>query len=396
MLNFFIKYTRYILLFLLGTLLFQFGESGTFKIVPSKPFNGSILINPYQNINLKNSYVASFHGHTKAWGGIVNGKGDEIIARRRYDSLGYDISLQSQYQNTGVKFQPIPVYEHGINATKTHQLVIGSYNVVWKDYFFPQTLYQKQYILNTLAKDSLNFIVINHPKIRNSYTANDLKFLQNYDAIELLRPRQIATDLWDTALSYGHVVSAIGSDDYHNIFDDSQIGNNLTMIFGEIGLNRPLVEALKKRTTCAVNLNQNNSSNLKDRSIKIKRVKYILDRIFQTQQTIELSLLENANIIWVSNQGIVKKSINKKEDSYRFSNKDSFIRIEVHTNDSIKIYLNPIYRSKENKYVTRQQVAKAHIIENRLQYSSILQSGLSILLILLSITGIITAKKKNS
>lgn len=126
----------------------------------------------------------------------------------------------------------ISVYEHGYNINKTHQLIIGGRGtVVWKDYIFAQNLSQKQHILSLLSKDTNSVIALAHPGIREGYSIEDIKLLENYHLLEGLRPRHNFLNYWDTALTYGHPITLIGSDDFHNINDSSEIGNHLTMLF---------------------------------------------------------------------------------------------------------------------------------------------------------------------
>ena len=56
----------------------------------------------------------------------------------------------------------MPLYEHGYNITKEHQLAIGARRVEWLDFPIWTWLHQKQFILNRVAQTS-DLVAINHP-----------------------------------------------------------------------------------------------------------------------------------------------------------------------------------------------------------------------------------------
>ena len=114
------------LLFLIGSfflfeLLDEYLLFPRFEISLPKSFTGTEFYNPYQNQNFSNLLLGNFHGHTKAWGGLTNGKANPKTSQRRYDSLGYELSNLSQYQFLDEASQgnnSLQVYEHGINLNK--------------------------------------------------------------------------------------------------------------------------------------------------------------------------------------------------------------------------------------------------------------------------------------
>ena len=103
----------------------------------------------------------------------------------------------------------IPAYEHGYNAGKTHQLVLGSNKVKWIDYLLPQTLDNKQDILNALSGPD-NIVIVNHPLSFHGYNALDFKYLSNYDCIGGLKSIRHFNGLLGSALSNGKAVFSRG------------------------------------------------------------------------------------------------------------------------------------------------------------------------------------------
>ena len=128
-----------------------------------------------------------------AWQGITNGNGNASDMYRVYNNLQYGVHAVSNYQLIDTTAQSSPnyigSYEHGYNTLKTHQLVVGTRSVCWKDYLLPQTVNNKQDIINRIRKtDSSALVIINHPMLRNAYGATDFTKLTQYNCIEVLNP----------------------------------------------------------------------------------------------------------------------------------------------------------------------------------------------------------------
>ena len=353
-----------IIFFILYLALDQYLLYPRFEIQSPHPFTGTKFYNPYEVTSFSNFLIANFHGHTKEWGGLTNGKGNDYEALRRYDSLGYDLTDLSQYEfldTLNETNNSLDVYEHGINIKKTHQLVIGSHSVVWFDYFLPQTLNQKQYVLNLLAADTNNIIVINHPNLRHGYSTDDLKYLQNYDYLEGIHPRTQSIAHWDTALTYGHPVYIMGNDDYHDIDMDNQLGNCLTILFSDNKSGPSILRTLKQGNTMAVKLNQNLSANLKERGKKINRLRTLFTNYKLSNDTLYLSLNEVATIQWIGKNGIVRQKNRSSVSIYHINTNDTYIRTQILTTDSIEIFLNPIYRIQDNPIASRYERSKQYV-----------------------------------
>lgn len=154
------------------------------------PFKGDTFYNPYQHFNPEEWTLTNMHAHTNSWFGMTNGKGDAKEVFEAYDSMGYGFHLISEYQKISDYGKDAPnyitAYEHGINIPKGHQLVIGSKQATWKDYFFPHTLANRQHMLDILTEDTGNVVVMNHPAMRTGYEPTDMKFLYNYDCMEVI------------------------------------------------------------------------------------------------------------------------------------------------------------------------------------------------------------------
>lgn len=257
------------------------------------------------------------------------------------------------------------MYEHGYNLQKSHQLIIGKDLVVeWRDFIFPQTFNQKQHILNLLAKDKNMLVAIAHPGIRNGYSLNDMKLLQNYHLLEGLRPRFNFLNYWDTALAYGHPITLIGSDDFHNISDINEIGNHLTILFSNPTDLKLFNSKLLHGQSAVASLNHLPYSSIAERRKKIARLQNMIDQIDFSRDTMFIYLNEKATISWKSNNGLVKQSYNKSKDFYVPKLIDRYVRLEVITTDGISIYFNPLYRTIDGNSIDRIELTKLYLKKN--------------------------------
>ena len=85
----------------------------------------------------------------------------------------------------------IPTYEHGYNVYKTHQVCIGAERVLWTDLIFFQTKSMKQWIIDQLDQDC-EIVSLAHPLLLNGYTVDELRFLTNYEMMEVLNNLRIS------------------------------------------------------------------------------------------------------------------------------------------------------------------------------------------------------------
>ncbi|MEJ2217622.1 MAG: hypothetical protein P8099_13515 [Gemmatimonadota bacterium] len=142
------------------------------RFAPPRPFSGPELKNPYAGANGR-WWKANFHAHSEAWDGITNGHQPPAEVLRAYHEMGYDIAAVSNYQSIyGAGRQDpvfIPVYEHGYNIRKVHELVIGAKRVTWLDFPLDQDLSDKQFMLDRLDAAG-GIVAIAHPWLRNGYT----------------------------------------------------------------------------------------------------------------------------------------------------------------------------------------------------------------------------------
>src|SRR5688500_9235929 len=152
MIRFIKEVFKFFLFFIISILLFQYFLSKHYTYKSQKPFSGDSLYNPYKNLGMS-WQKANFHAHSRAWMGLTNGHFTPDSVYGKYVELGYSVPIVSNYHllsdlpNKNAS-NYIPVYEHGYNRRKTHQLAIGATKVTFYDLPLYQSLDNKQFVLD--------------------------------------------------------------------------------------------------------------------------------------------------------------------------------------------------------------------------------------------------------
>lgn len=313
-------------------------------------FEGGQLYNPYMGIDTSFWRKCNFHAHSNAWMGITNGRGNADSIWERYASFGYSVNSVSDYQKINTAFNNkenyISAYEHGYNIRKTHQLVIGSNQVKWLDYFFPQTLSNKQQVINTLNESDSVIVILNHPGVRRGYSPDELRYLDNYHFMEVLNPSVFSFSEWDAALSAGKPVFIVGNDDTHNINNPLSIGRECTWLNLKKVNRKNILDALKKGKGYGMHIVSVQGEQLTER---LKRERYnlpFLKNLMIVNDTIRLLISQPAKSISFIGQGgkLLSTFLNTNSAYYIIKKKDHYVRTAIIFEDSTAIYLNPVFR----------------------------------------------------
>ncbi len=298
------------------------------------PFSGANWFNPYKTLE-PNWYKANFQVQSNAWAGTTDGKDGTLEVYNKYKELGYDIISISDYQKInrfkGIDTNVLPVYEHGYNAFKRHHVMIGAEKVEWRDYLLWQTHSNMQNMINTLRPQT-PFLLLAHPRLRNSITPENARILSNYDALEVLNHYRNSSNVWDAALSAGKRAWLIGDDDSHKISDPNQTGVIWTMINAPDKSNKEILSALKSgHMYGVVGRNAENKNFLSSVSIN--------------GDTLTIACTDTADVIrFIGQDGAEKQETeNNKLANYLLKSDDTYIRTEI-LNGKTRMYLNPVYR----------------------------------------------------
>lgn len=339
----------YLILLVMAVILVFYLTAPHYEFDEPSSFSGEYIYNPYQDIDPNHWLKYNFQVQSRAWGGVTDGRNNtnEIIDSV-YHLLGYDHISASDYQRINYHKSEneafIPVYEHGYGIRKTHQVCIGADKVLWIDYPIFQTLSLKQSIIDKLAPHN-ELIALAHPGLLNGYTYRDMKYLSGYNLLEALSNMSVSIPHWDTALSHGHLVYLLASDDAHNVLNPNEVGRRFTMI------NAPN----QKRGTIIYQLDQGRSYGVDFKLIynepmeeKIERSKTIpyLESAQIEQDTFKIEVSTQAAKFRFVGQGgkLLSETTESQSGYYIVRPEDTYVRTEIIFPDATIFYLNPLTR----------------------------------------------------
>ncbi len=309
-----------------------------YEFASPRPFSGAQWYNPYAPSTAQGDaswHVANFHAHSIAWGGLTNGHQPPADVLAAYRTLGAEIAGLSNYHtidSTNVADSTwIPTYEYGYSIPKSHRLALGAREVRWLDFAFGATRSQKQWVLDRLRAGTA-LTVINHPVMRHGHTAADLRELGNYDLLEAMSSYGDSPAEWDAALTAGHAIWAIGSDDNHNITRTDLLGRVWTMVLAPTTRAPAVLAALKAGRQFAVR----GAGLHMDNAVRAVRM---------TGDSVDLVLERPARRIRFIGDGGRELAVHRDAAQARHvaTRDDHYVRIVVE-NDSTTFWLNPVVR----------------------------------------------------
>lgn len=299
------------------------------------PFTGEAFFNPYAD--LRGTWQrANLHAHSRRWGGLTNGHQPPAEVVGAYRAMGYSVPGLSDYHTISAAdgVGTVPLYEHGYNIAKRHQLAIGAHRVDWFDFPLWQSLSHRQLIIDRLGRTA-DLVALNHPQTRDGYTPEDLRLLTGYQLIEVVNGPHRAEPPWDAALSSGHAVWVVANDDTHDLTDPDRTAMAWTMIDAPSPATRDIVEALRAGRMYAVSR----------RGELPPGVQTSLTGVDFTDGTLQVTYAgPPATFDFVGQNGVVRHSVRDATTaSYTFAADDTYIRTAIHAPNAT-LYLNPILR----------------------------------------------------
>lgn len=302
---------------------------------PEAAFSGTQLLNPYETVSHP-WQRANLHAHGRPWGGLTNGRQSDADIVRTYESFGYSVAGVSNYQHIAAAHgvPTIPIYEHGYNLVKRHQLAIGARSVTWFDFPLWQTLSNQQYVIDRVAATA-DLVALAHPYSRDAYALEDLRQLTGYQLIEVVNGPFLFEDSWDAALSAGRIVWGIGDDDTHDLTDGRRTAVAWTMINAPSSNTADVVEALRAGRAYAV-ARTNESASAIETTLTSATVR---------DGTLHVTCEgDSSTFIFVGQDGAVRKTVKgARSASYAFSHDDTYIRTVIRS-PRTTMFLNPVLR----------------------------------------------------
>jgi hypothetical protein len=355
-----------------------------------KPFHGSKIYNPYQDMDSTPWLKANFQVQSRVWWGLTNGRNNQSKAVfDLYKRLGYDVICFSDYQNIN-KYKHkslgyIPAYEHGFGPRKRHQVCIGSRKVTWLDYPLWQSLSHKQTIINNLRADN-DIVAIAHPNLKNGYEPSDFKCLTGYDLIEVFNHITCSEAHWDSALSAGRPVFILADDDAHDISNPHLVGRFCTFIKSKSAQQRDIVLALKSGRAYGAQIYMAEEDGYPEKILYSRQLPYLKSAQMNGDSfTVEVSHTPK-QISFIGQGGRVKHIVlRNKVATYVFGKEDTYIRVEVQfpniwDGPGTRFLLNPVIRCTNNglPHMPVASIDKAGTLINNIVAYAALLLGLAI------------------
>lgn len=313
-----------------------------YRFVEPVVFSGEGWYNPFLAESLFWSR-ANFHIHSRTWGGFTNGYNDPPTIDNAYRQLGYAYIGISDYQ----KVNPasfVPLYEHGWNVGKVHQLAFAPKAIVWWDVPLGQSLSAKQTVLEKLSEVSA-LVALAHPFFNpyQTYTEKELRYLGGFVAVEVLNRYGDSVKEWDAILSSGHYATILASDNVHDVRNKHQLASRWTELAIAPGASLSAVlEAIQAGKTVGY---KNHTSEpilpgsypkLKSVRLAARQLRLELDRVVDTLRVIgqggsrRLEVYHTAKVV------------------YDIRPEDTYLRIEAHT-ARVSLYSSPLVRGEPKR-----------------------------------------------
>ena len=348
------------LVMLIGMLLMFYLLAPVYQFSGPVPFSGKKIYNPYTNMRSSDWKKYNFQVQSKAWMGITSGRDNtNTLIDSIYHQLGYDHVATSDYQkiNSYQSEQPayIPTYEHGYNAFKTHQVCIGAKKVLWTDLILWQSLSMKQWIIDLLQKDS-RFVVLAHPLLRNGYTINDMKYLTNYQGIEVLNNLRVSLEHWDEALGSGQIAWIISNDDAHDVRNSNEVGRRFTLINSPSTNNEDIMAALEKGNAIGVDFYRISDEPMEEKIIR-SRILPSLISVEVSHDSLIVTIDSLAKEIrFVGHGGKLLKTVHHTNLAFFvIPITEPYVRTEIEFDSHSIFYLNPMIRYSGNDLITSKK-----------------------------------------
>ena len=352
-LKYFIYTLSFIILFSLLICFTVWSIIPVYKFPEAVSFTGDKFYNPYKDYDNTHYYRANFHGHSRLGGGLTNGRANsEEDVFKAYRDLEYGFATVSNYHHITSKppyydFPYVPAQEYGINIFKTHLLLIGTKR---KEYF-DQPLWQGadtiQYRINRV-KPYNEIVTLAHPAFVNDIEVDYMAQITGYDLMEVVNTFANSVSHWDKALSSGRPAFLLASDDTHNVFRNTDIGRNITMI----PLNPDteadkLYDTLKSGAAYAVTVPHIIA--ILDRSEKLKVLnthpQLLSMQVADNTLNIKLNRMVDKIVFSADNGQVMAEYDNVSESSYNIADNNSYVRATVYFDNGSTAYFNPVIRT---------------------------------------------------
>jgi hypothetical protein len=308
-----------------------------YKFPAPSVFAGTHFLNPYAALH-GTWQRANLHAHGRAWSGVTNGQQTDQEVVNWYRNLGYTIAGISDYERIATLHgvATLPIYEHGYNLRKSHQLAIGAHRVEWFDFLLWQSTSHKQYILDQVGR-SADLVAIAHP-FKDAYPVGHLADLTGYQLIEVVNGPTAFDKSWDAVLSNGRAVWALANDDTHDVTDAKRTAVAWNMIDAATTSTSDVINALRGGRSYAVARLAGATGSAASNEPTLASVGVDGGQLVVTCDG------DPSTFVFVGQNGAVRKTVkNVLHADYTFEPSDTYIRTVIRSSQTT-MYLNPVMR----------------------------------------------------
>jgi hypothetical protein len=210
----------------------------------------------------------------------------------------------------------------------------------------------KQWIIDQLKEDC-SIVTLAHPLLRHGYTVEDMRYLTNYDMMEVLNNMRLSYDHWDAALSTGNLAWIMGNDDAHDVTNSNHVGRKFTMINSANKNKEAIIKSLKAGNAYGVDFFPKMDVPLAERIERSKYIPYVT-QVKLNGDTLVVAASEKARTItFIGQEGKILQSFkDTKTATYAIKETDTYVRTVFNYSDNTSLCLNPIVRYSGEKVST--------------------------------------------
>lgn len=325
--------------------------SPVYNFSEARPFSGPDIFNPYASLEGVDSIPwkrANFHTHTRVKGIFNECEYWPDQTDSAYRKFGYDIVTFSNHNELTVHpydtALQVNVYEHGINLFKYHKLVFGCDRVNRFDNLLPLFVFQKQFQLDLLGKES-DFMQMNHPLRTGGTSKFQMRRLEGYRLMELDSGKSTENEYWDWALSAGRYSFGLANDDLHYPDRSSRMAVRCNFLYCPSARYEDIRETLLSGGYYAMRVPDYGHG---DWAVKYARNRNLpsVKEIGLDSTTVYISLSQKADSIKFIGQNHTTLALNRNamKAEYDMKPDDPYVRITAYFPDGEVIYSNPFAR----------------------------------------------------
>ncbi len=325
--------------------------SPVYNFSEARPFSGPDIFNPYASLEGVDSIPwkrANFHTHTRVKGIFNECEYWPDQTDSAYRKFGYDIVTFSNHNELTVHpydtALQVNVYEHGINIFKYHKLVFGCESVNRFDNLLPLFVFQKQFQLDLLAKES-DFIQMNHPLRTGGTSEYQMRRLEGYRLMELDSGKSKENEYWDWALSAGRYSFGLANDDLHYPDRSGKMAVRCNFLYCPSARYEDIKKTLLTGGYYAMRVPDYGHGDWEVKYAKNRNLPSV-NKIGLDSTTVFISLSQKADSIKFIGQNHTTLALAKDayEAEYDMKQEDSYVRITAYFPEGEVIYSNPFAR----------------------------------------------------